>query len=202
MKKAVSILVLLVVVIGIGGCSKPKEASSSVQQQSGEMKQQLEAATARVSSLETELASIRKKLEAAESGLQAEKQKAALAVSQISPMRQELNYYSAMYTMLKDRVVGLGDPFMGVKFPTGILDPVPKSLKVAAVTRGSPAQQAGILVGSLITHIDGTQVLTYAEFQAALAKHIPTDNITVTFTYAGQARTVNLTLGVKPRYET
>ncbi len=201
MKKVAAVLVLLVVMVGVGGCSRSKE-TSTVSPQSNETRQQLETANARVAALEIELATIKKRLESAESELRSEKDRASKAVSQLSPMREELNYYSAMYTMLREKVVKLGDPFIGVKFPTGILDPVPKSLKVAVVTRGSPAQQAGILVGSVITHIDSVQVLTYSEFEAALAKHIPTDNITVTFTYNGQARTVNLTLGVKPRYET
>ena len=70
---------------------------------------------------------------------------------------------------------------------------------VSGVQPGSPADQAGITAGDLITRIDGTQVTSAAQLRTAIRVHKVGDSLTVTWTdSSGQSHSASLTLIAGP----
>ncbi len=65
---------------------------------------------------------------------------------------------------------------------------------VAAVNKGTSAEEAGIEEGDVIISIDGTSVRNVAELQEQVARHRPGDKIDVTFIRNGSRKTVTATL--------
>ena len=69
---------------------------------------------------------------------------------------------------------------------------------VAGVTAGSPAENAGLQVGDVITDLSGTAVNSATDLTTALASKKPGDKVTLTVYRGNQKLTVNLTLGARP----
>ena len=138
-----------------------------------------------------ELASERKRADGLEAALQQERQKAQ---ADVRAVQSDLADTVGQLRTIRVRLSAMGEPFLGIRYGT--------SLNVASVITGSPAHNAGILPGSTITHIEGVQVLTGPEMTRQLSKYVATDLIKVTFAYHGQSRTVDLVVGLKPRYAT
>lgn len=75
---------------------------------------------------------------------------------------------------------------------------------VSQVSAGSPADEAGLLAGDIITAVDDTDVNTAAELAAALADHKPKDRVTLTVQRSGEDGSgdesieVAVTLGQRP----
>jgi putative serine protease PepD len=70
---------------------------------------------------------------------------------------------------------------------------------VAAVTAGGPAAKAGIVVGDVITAVNGTQTPTFDELGTVLATFKPGQSVKVTLLHQnGGTSTVNVTLGELP----
>jgi membrane-associated protease RseP (regulator of RpoE activity) len=65
---------------------------------------------------------------------------------------------------------------------------------VTEVADGSPAANAGLKQGDVITAIDGTNVTTPLALRAAVQKHSSGDEISVTYTRDGKSNTVKVTL--------
>lgn len=65
---------------------------------------------------------------------------------------------------------------------------------VVRVTSGSPADDAGLEVGDVITEIDGEAVSGAADVVAAVRSNDAGDEITVTYERDGEAETVRVTL--------
>jgi serine protease Do len=69
---------------------------------------------------------------------------------------------------------------------------------IGAVSPGSPAQQAGIRPGDVITAIAGQQITDESTLPEVLSQHQPGDTITLTVARGGQQQDVQVTLGQTP----
>jgi membrane-associated protease RseP (regulator of RpoE activity) len=67
--------------------------------------------------------------------------------------------------------------------------------RVAEVVGGSPAQDAGLEVGDVITKVDDTDVTDAQELVAAIHAHESGDDITITYERDGESQTADVTLG-------
>ena len=84
-------------------------------------------------------------------------------------------------------------PFLGVA-----LDAAPSGqtgAKVAQVTAGSPAADAGVRVGDVVTAVDGASVADPAAVATAVRAHQPGDQITLAVTRDGASTDVKVRLG-------
>jgi putative serine protease PepD len=70
--------------------------------------------------------------------------------------------------------------------------------QVGSVTSGSPAADAGLKAGDVITAIDGKAIGSADELTAAISAHQPNDKVTLTIDRNGTTKTVDVTLGVRP----
>jgi len=71
-------------------------------------------------------------------------------------------------------------------------------VEVTDVRSGSPAEQAGIEVGDVVTAVDGTTVGTAQALQAAIDARRPGDEIRIRLVRSGASKTVTVTLGTRP----
>jgi S1-C subfamily serine protease len=90
--------------------------------------------------------------------------------------------------------------FLGIQvIPGGRLGTSPAGVQVGSVVPGSPAEQAGIQPGDVVTGVGGRTVTSTAELHAALSPHRPGDTVTVAWTdRAGQHHTATIRLGTGP----
>jgi S1-C subfamily serine protease len=70
---------------------------------------------------------------------------------------------------------------------------------VVGVAPGSPAAEAGLQPGDVITAIDGDSIEAESDLPAALSSHKPGDEVTLTVERGGKQLEVNVTLGEAPR---
>jgi S1-C subfamily serine protease len=78
----------------------------------------------------------------------------------------------------------------GLSRDTGVL--------VAEVGQGTPAEQAGLQQGDIITSVDGKTVSADVDVSTIFRSHKPGDTVSVTFDRNGQQQTVKLVLGTRP----
>ena len=71
-------------------------------------------------------------------------------------------------------------------------------VQVAEVRSGSPAEDAGLAAGDVITSVDGKTVTTAQELQGAVDAKQPGDAIIIDYLRNGASRTVTVTLGTRP----
>ena len=83
--------------------------------------------------------------------------------------------------------------YLGVK-----LDSTASNARLASVVDGTPAADAGLRAGDVITGIAGQRVTTGVELQAAIAGKQPGDEATLTYTRGGSSHTVTVTLTNRP----
>jgi putative serine protease PepD len=69
---------------------------------------------------------------------------------------------------------------------------------VGSVASGSPAADAGLRTGDVVTAVDGTQITSGDGLVAEIASHKPGDKITLTIHRDSQTSTVDVTLGTQP----
>ncbi|MDQ2826466.1 MAG: trypsin-like peptidase domain-containing protein, partial [Actinomycetota bacterium] len=69
---------------------------------------------------------------------------------------------------------------------------------VTDVSAGSPAAQAGLQAGDVITAIDGTAVTSPDTLSTAIGAHKPGDRVTVTIQRATAKRSAQIVLGTRP----
>lgn len=81
--------------------------------------------------------------------------------------------------------------FLGVSLDAG-------TPRVAEVRAGTPADQAGLQVGDVITAVDATKIATTSALQSAIDAKRPGDEVTVTFTRSGSEKTAKVKLGTRP----
>ena len=65
---------------------------------------------------------------------------------------------------------------------------------VVRVASGSPADDAGLEVGDVITEVDGDSVSSAVDLVASIRSHDPGDEISITFERDGETETVQVTL--------
>jgi putative serine protease PepD len=83
--------------------------------------------------------------------------------------------------------------YLGVK-----LDATASNARLASVVDGTPAADAGLRPGDVITGIAGQKVSTGVELQAAIASKQPGDEATLAYTRGGSSHTVTVTLANRP----
>jgi putative serine protease PepD len=69
---------------------------------------------------------------------------------------------------------------------------------VQQVQSGSPAANAGLAAGDVITAVDGDSVRDAASLTAAVAGRSPGDKVTLTYTRNGSTKTASVVLGTRP----
>jgi len=74
----------------------------------------------------------------------------------------------------------------------------PQGLYVAGVVPGSPAADAGLQEGDVITEINGTSTITSADLESFTITHAPGEKVTITYYRDGKSATTTLTLGTQP----
>ncbi len=75
---------------------------------------------------------------------------------------------------------------------------IEKGALVRDVTPGSPAENAGIRPGDVVTKLDGKDIASSDDLVAAVRGHKPGDAVEVTVDRQGQRRTVKVELGSRP----
>jgi len=68
----------------------------------------------------------------------------------------------------------------------------------SAVIDGSPAEEAGLHVGDILTAIDGKQINAANNLDDILSEHEPGDRLTLSVLREGQDLQIGITLGVRP----
>ena len=84
--------------------------------------------------------------------------------------------------------------YLGIR----VADSPSSGAQVTSVVSGSPADNAGLKAGDVITAIDGNPVTSADDLTAQVGSHKPSDSITVTVTRDGASKKVTVTLGVRP----
>jgi putative serine protease PepD len=69
---------------------------------------------------------------------------------------------------------------------------------VQSVASGSPADQAGLRSGDIVTALGGTRVEGSNDLVAAVAAHEPGDRVTLKVTRGSESRELSITLGTQP----
>jgi putative serine protease PepD len=106
---------------------------------------------------------------------------------------------SDTFKIIADRIVNgesLDVASLGVRgaTPTGGAT----GMLLSEVKPGSPAAQAGLRLGDLVTAVDGTKVATSAGLSARIQIHKPGDVVEITIVRDGATATVKVTLGTVP----
>jgi len=71
-------------------------------------------------------------------------------------------------------------------------------VEITEVAEDSPAADAGLEAGDVITEIDGDQVSSFTDLASVVADHEPGDEVDVTYERDGEPTTVTVTLGERP----
>jgi putative serine protease PepD len=74
----------------------------------------------------------------------------------------------------------------------------PEGAGISSVLDATPAAEAGLLAGDVITEFDGTPVASAGDLSAAVAAAKPGGQVTLTIIRNGSQRTVEVRLGVRP----
>jgi putative serine protease PepD len=69
---------------------------------------------------------------------------------------------------------------------------------VGAVVPGGPADDAGLQAGDVITRVGGAEIRRPEDISAAIADRKPGEDVRIAYTRAGDDRTVDVHLGVRP----
>jgi putative serine protease PepD len=70
--------------------------------------------------------------------------------------------------------------------------------RIAAVQSGSPAAQAGLAVGDVVTKVGDARVEDFSDLVARIGSYAPGQQVTLTVGSGGAERTVSVTLGSRP----
>ena len=89
-------------------------------------------------------------------------------------------------------------PVLGVEGSTGGTGQSAAGATIAAVTPDSPAAQAGLVAGDVVTAVNGTKVDDFADLIARIGAQTPGSQITLTVGQGSAAHPVTVTLGSTP----
>ena len=112
---------------------------------------------------------------------------------------------SSVKPIIDDLRAGRKPAFLGVRSET-VTAALAKQLNLKAdsgavvrdVTRGAPAQQAGIKQNDVIVDIGGTAIKTNTDVQEAVRKHRPGEKVTVVVNRDGNQMSIDVTLTERP----
>ncbi len=76
-----------------------------------------------------------------------------------------------------------------------VLDGQPDAVKVVKVTRGSPADRAGIVVGDRVVAVNGVHIRSVYQAVRPVLVRQPGDRVTFTIERSGERRDIGITLG-------
>jgi S1-C subfamily serine protease len=109
---------------------------------------------------------------------------------------------------IADQLVSTGHavhPFLGIQY--GALTPgvarqlgvnAQNGVVIGAVMQGSPAAQAGLQAGDVITAVDGQQLTDESSLGEILSQHQPGDTVSLAVLRRGQQQNVQVKLGQSP----
>jgi putative serine protease PepD len=83
--------------------------------------------------------------------------------------------------------------YLGVR-----IDSTASNARIAGVPSGTPAADAGIKSGDVITSLGGTKISSPDELASVINAHKAGDRVTVVYTRDGESRSVQLTLATRP----
>jgi S1-C subfamily serine protease len=87
--------------------------------------------------------------------------------------------------------------FLGLEISSG--QGLTQGVAIAGTQQGTPANEAGIGEGDVVTALDGKSVSTGTDIQEILVGHHPGDKVSITWTdTSGQSQSATLTLGTGP----
>ena len=78
------------------------------------------------------------------------------------------------------------------------IDATASTAKIAAVKAATPAAQAGLKAGDVVTAVDGTSIASGDDLTRAIDSHKPGDTITLKYRRGGSEHTVDLKLATRP----
>ena len=87
-------------------------------------------------------------------------------------------------------------PVLGVQGSTG--STTGGGAPIAAVQSGSPAAQAGLVAGDVVTKVGDARVEDFSDLIARIGANTPGQHVTLTVTSGGAERAVQVTLGSQP----
>ena len=70
--------------------------------------------------------------------------------------------------------------------------------RIAEVRSGTPADEAGLEQGDVVTEVDGQAIESGDELRLAVENHKPGDEMTLTVQRDGDTKTITVTLGTRP----
>jgi putative serine protease PepD len=112
----------------------------------------------------------------------------ALAIDQVKPIVEDLRAGKGSQSGTAPASAG----FLGVSTQDATGTP---GATVSEVVNGSPADEAGIRPGDVITGVDGEDVGSAEDLVAAVRAHEPGDTVTLSWTRGGEAQTAKVELG-------
>jgi membrane-associated protease RseP (regulator of RpoE activity) len=83
--------------------------------------------------------------------------------------------------------------FLGVA--TGDASGDPQGAEILRVANGSPADDAGLQDGDVVTAVDGSAVASSSDLAREVREHEPGDRVTITYTRDGNSAQAEVTLG-------
>jgi putative serine protease PepD len=78
------------------------------------------------------------------------------------------------------------------------IDATASTAKIASVKAATPAAQAGLKAGDVVTAVDGTSIASGDDLTRAIDSHKPGDTITLKYRRGGSEHTVDLKLAARP----
>jgi len=96
--------------------------------------------------------------------------------------------------------IHIGNPaFLGIELSNDQSSAGSNGAAIAGVVDGTPAAQAGLAAGDVITGVDNTQVSSSSDLSTALASHKAGDSVRISWTdQSGQSHSANVTLIAGP----
>lgn len=118
----------------------------------------------------------------------------ALALGSLSIMTVSASERDSTHTQLRQET---GTAWLGVAIRDSR-----QGVTIESVESGSPADDAGLRSGDIITAVDGTEITSAEELVETIQSYAPGDEVTLTILRRQQEREITVTLGEKPEDET
>jgi putative serine protease PepD len=83
--------------------------------------------------------------------------------------------------------------FLGV-----VIEDAENGARLADIRTGSPADEAGLRQGDVVTEVDGEPIDSADDLRSAVESHKPGDEVDLTLRRDGESATVTVTLGTRP----